>query len=91
MNAAAVAADLSAGFFMYRRVGYDERVMHLLPGGQIGQGSAAREERWSLRLGDGRTVLVILGDDGAVTCDLERESDGVWRGPWLLGSRGIRA
>lgn len=30
MNAAAVAADLSAGFFMYRRVGYDERVMHLL-------------------------------------------------------------
>jgi predicted SAM-dependent methyltransferase len=87
MNAAAVAADLSAGFFMYRRIGYDERIMHLLPGGQIGQGSAAREERWSLRLGDGRAVLVILGNDGAVTCDLERESDGVWRGPWLLHER----
>jgi predicted SAM-dependent methyltransferase len=86
VNAPAVAAELASGFFLYRRVGHDERLLHLLSGGEIGQGRAEREERWDVRLGD-PAVLVIIGRDGAVTCDLVRDDDGVWRGRWLSHER----
>jgi hypothetical protein len=88
MSASVIACEIANAFFTYRRHGHDERLVHLLGGGQIGQGRAEREHRWEVRLtACGPATLVVIGEDGAVTCDLERGEDGVWRGAWLSHER----
>jgi hypothetical protein len=72
----------AAGLYTYRRVGYDERPMELLPDGNIGEGRGDCEQRWSLRGG----TLYISGGHGAI-CTCSRSEDGVYRGRWLLFER----
>ena len=84
MTSAALATELPNAFFAYRRHGYDERLIHLLSSGQIGQGRAQREHRWEVHVpANCPPTVVLLGEDGAVTCELQRGEDGVWRGAWL--------
>jgi hypothetical protein len=85
--ALASATDLEAEllhsrYFLYRRIGSDERVLALLPGQRVGDGGTRWEQAWSFEQEQGRPVLVITGHAG-VTCRLLRNADGVWRGHWL--------
>jgi len=76
-------AELLRGrYYLYRRVGCEERVLSLLPGGRIGDGSTEWEETWHIEDADGDRSLIIEGRVGA-TCRLVRDVDGVWRGRWL--------
>jgi hypothetical protein len=69
-------------YFLYRRVGTDERVLALLPGWRIGQGGTEWERGWRLEEEQGRRILVIEGKAGD-TCRLRQQADGGWRGRWL--------
>jgi predicted SAM-dependent methyltransferase len=78
-----LSAEVAGRFFLYRRYGFDERLMHLQPGGLIGQGNAGREHRWELVIRPPLPAQLILwGADGIETCRLSRADDGVWRGAW---------
>lgn len=83
---AKAAAEIEGKRFRYRRVGYDERTLHFLSGGKIGEGADACERLWSVNEVDGHPTLTIVGDD-CKTCALRRGDDGVWRGPWLVHER----
>jgi hypothetical protein len=73
--------------FLYCRLGHDQRLLQLLPGGRIGAGAAACERSWHLEEArEGAAILVIVGDD-AETCRLRRDPDGIWRGRWLRYER----
>ncbi len=72
--------------FHYVRVGYDRRVLELLPGNWIGGGKARLERTWHVREEGGESVLLIAGDDG-ITCKLTRGGDHCWRGRWLVYER----
>jgi hypothetical protein len=85
--AASSATDLEAEllqsrYFLYRRLGSDERVLELLPGQRVGDGGTRWEQGWRVEREQGRSTLVISGHAG-VTCRLLQDSDGVWRGRWL--------
>jgi FkbM family methyltransferase len=71
-----------AGHYIYRRVGYDERPLELLPDGTIGEGAGGCEEYWTLT----GQVLAVHGK-GRVTCRLEKDDDDVWRGRWIHDER----
>lgn len=71
------------GRYIYRRVGYDERNMELMPDGRIGEGAAGCERVWQVERTPGGSVLTIYGQHGGPTCHLQRDSDGVYRGFWL--------
>ena len=74
--------DSLAGRYIYERVGYDKREMELRPGGQVGDGSAALERRWSTpKPGE----IAIHGASGKI-CQLRRNGDG-WEGQWLAHER----
>jgi hypothetical protein len=76
------AEILQSRYFLYRRIGSDERVLTLLPGQKVGDGGTRWEQVWRLEQGQGRATLVIGGHAG-VTCRLREDADGVWRGRWL--------
>jgi hypothetical protein len=76
------AALLQSRYFLYRRIGSDERVLTLLPGQRVGDGGTRWEQEWRLEREQGRSTLVISGHAG-VTCRLRQDADGVWRGRWL--------
>lgn len=73
---------LCVRYYLYRRLGSEERVLSLLPGGTIGDGASEWEAGWRVELGDGGRVLIIEGRAG-ITCRLARGADGAWRGRWL--------
>lgn len=53
---------IMASDFLYCRLGHDQRLLHLLPGGHIGAGAAICERSWHFEAGDrGGAVLVIRG------------------------------
>jgi hypothetical protein len=72
---------LRSRYFLYRRLGSDERVLSLLPGERIGDGGSSWEQTWRLELEQDRQTLVLEGQAGD-TCGLTRDADGVWRGRW---------
>jgi hypothetical protein len=74
--------QLTGKLFLYRRVGYDERLMRLDIQKQIGLGSARMERYWDVFCTEGKSRLVIRGETEP-TCILELHEDGVWRGRWL--------
>jgi hypothetical protein len=78
----AEAELLRARHVLYRLIGSDERVLTLLPGGKIGGGGSAWEQRWRVEQGQGVRTLVVEGQFG-VTCRLALGQDGIWRGRWL--------
>jgi hypothetical protein len=82
-GASAIEAELlRSRFYLYRRIGSDERVLSFLPGQRVGDGGTHWEQRWRLEEEPGCQSLVIEGWKG-VTCTLFRDPDGVWRGHWL--------
>src|SRR6266545_5579850 len=75
----------ACGLWFYRRVGYDNREIELLPGGSIGIGSAENERQWTYEdMNESR--LTLHGDNG-LTCKCVRHCDGVFRGFWVTGER----
>jgi hypothetical protein len=79
------AEVLQSRFFHYRRVGSDERVLELLPGQRVGHGTRW-EQVWLLEFDRDRPSLVI-GGHSCLTCRLQRDADGIWRGRWLHKER----
>jgi hypothetical protein len=77
------ACALTKRLFVYRRVGYDERLLGFLPRGRIGTGAKSCEVFWALRRENGDIVLEIAGENG-LTCRLKADADRVWRGNWLV-------
>ncbi len=87
VSSTALEADLiRSRYFLYRRVGSDERALELLPGGRIGDGRGPWERAWRLEEQPGGPALVIQGYD-SVTCRLARSPDGHWSGSWLHSER----
>src|ERR1035438_128164 len=76
------AVSITGLTFDYQRVGYDKRRMTFLADGRVGEGAAGCEVFWRLKRKEGQVVLEILSGT-EVTCRLEQESDGIWRGRWL--------
>ena len=73
--------QLTAVRHQYHRVGYDARPMVFRPDGRIGEGRDEMELRWELHELGGRLLLDIWSSS-EITCRLELEEDGVWRGKW---------
>ena len=73
-------------FFRYIRIGCAWRYMELLPGNRIGGGKARYEQTWHIQYQDGTPVLLIAGDEG-ITCRLQQQAEGTWRGSWLIYER----
>ena len=71
------------GSYLYKRVGYDERVLKLEQNGSISDGSAGCEQTWSMNTNSQGTFLTIFGEQGVPTCHLARQVDGVYIGNWL--------
>jgi hypothetical protein len=78
---------LRVRYYLYRRLGSEERVLSLLPGGRIGDGTTEWEEYWRVEDESEGRVLIIDGRVG-ITCRLTRDPDGAWRGRWLHHNRG---
>jgi FkbM family methyltransferase len=76
--------DSVTGMYTYRRIGYDERRLELLPNGMIGTGAAGCERRWAPAPSVNGWRIQVLGDCGDCRFYLDRCSDGVLRGRWLF-------
>ena len=85
-NEAKVVSLLEGGSFLYRRVGYDERVVTFEKGGSIKLGAADCERRWEVHDMNGRIVLTVCGENRP-TFHASEGADGVWRGEWLFAER----
>jgi Mannosyltransferase putative len=72
--------------FLYRRVGYDERILELAANNSITKGAEECERRWDVNEVGGQMRLTISRLDRP-TCHLHRDADGVWRGAWLEHER----
>ena len=75
-------------WFRYLRLSIGDRLIELLPNGQIGFGAMKFERTWALGKDRDQPVLTIAGDFG-ITCRLTKENDGVWRGRWQLNERSF--
>jgi SAM-dependent methyltransferase len=75
------------GNYIYRRVGYDERPMELLEGGQIGDGNGGCERVWAVEQTPVGPVVTIYGEHGGPTCHLRLDFDDILRGSWLAHER----
>lgn len=85
-NATALGGGLMPdlpGRYVYRRVGFDERTMELLPDGRIGDGAGSCERVWKIERTPVGQVVTIYGEHGGPTCHLREDADGVLRGAWL--------
>jgi hypothetical protein len=72
---------LMAGWWEYRRIGYDSRMLELLPGGLIGNGCAELEVSWRVDIENGATYVSLSGKR-VVTCRLGEVSKDLYRGRW---------
>lgn len=72
--------------FLYHRVGFDSRPMTFLPNYFIGHGADQCEVLWSVYEHRGDVVLQIRSDT-ALTCELRRNLDGIWKGSWKVFER----
>lgn len=66
------------GRYLYKRHGFDERSMELLPNGSIGEGQGGNERRW-FTIGE---QLLISGDHGLIAV-MKLDSRQIWCGQWL--------
>lgn len=76
-------ARIVEGTYLYRRIGYGDRLMTLADNGRITVGSAGCERSWGLRQTTEGERLTIYAENGVPTCHLARRSDGVFVGRWL--------
>lgn len=68
----------TAGRYIYRREGFDERPMELLMNGTVGEGAGDNEQRWRI-VGDS---LLLIGERGVIAL-LKQDDRQIWRGQWL--------
>jgi len=73
----------SEQFFMYVRVGHDERLIEFGADGLIGRGSGRCERWWIVTEMDGQIVLRIIGEDG-IMCNLCQGAQMRFEGEWLM-------
>lgn len=85
----------AAGSYSYKRLGIEgepTRTLELRPDGTIGEGAAACERAWCVRLIDRVPTLVITGSAHKNTqiamMFLTEGEDGIWRGRWQAHERG---
>ena len=84
---AAYDSVVKSRFFTYKREGYDERTLELLPDFRIGSGAARMELGWDLEEDkDGNPTLILL-NNGGPTCFLSRAEGDAWKGRWLIYER----
>lgn len=67
--------------FVYNRVGYDKRVIELLPNGLVGKGAQALEQLWGILDIGGKPVLRIGPTLDNPICELTLQQ-GIWKGRW---------
>lgn len=72
--------------FQYERVGMDTRLMSFGVSGRVLHGKGVREQCWDLKEEQGNLVF-LLSSETEVTCKLNRDCDGVWRGHYLQDER----
>lgn len=84
----------AAGSYSYKRLHVPDeptRTLDLRPDGTIGEGAAACERAWCVRLLDGVQTIVITGSSHKNTqiamMFLTEDADGVWRGRWQAHER----
>lgn len=75
-----------SGRYEYHRVGHDRRPLELRPDGTIGEGNGDCERKWFFKQEHDKQILFITGKHG-VTCQCERDTDGVFRGRWTQFER----
>ncbi|MDB5384772.1 MAG: hypothetical protein JWM11_418, partial [Planctomycetaceae bacterium] len=75
------------GVYLYRRVGFDERPLELLPTGRIGKGAGQCERTWRLVDTPSGQSLGLFSDNGGDSCWLTLRNDSIWRGHWLNHER----
>ena len=72
-----------SGRYLYRRVGYDERIIKLEVDGTISDGAEDCERRWTLRNSDGIDVINIHGKAGVIcSCNEVHDNRLAFRGCW---------
>lgn len=80
-RSATVQPEPIAGHYVYRRVGYDERTIELLPDGTIGQGRGEAERTWRVANGFESPEITISGDHGDIVT-LKKTQEGLFVGFW---------
>jgi len=78
----AVARRLTGKYFIYQRIGYDDRPIGFLEDGTVKLARAVHEQTWALTR-VGRDVLLTISSDREMTVELKEYPDQVWRGRWL--------
>jgi hypothetical protein len=68
--------------FTYRLIGAEERVLELLPDFSINVGWADMERGWMVEEDKDGKPLLIITNDGGITCFLRRAGNGRWHGSW---------
>jgi len=71
-----------AGTFIYKRIGYDQRMIEFSANQTITRGKAECEQVWYVEEKEGVPELVIEGG-GMTTCRLRKDENGLWKGRWL--------
>ena len=79
-----IARELAKRKWMYRRVGFDERVISFCLSGRIAIGNSEHERSWNIAERHTGAMLSIHGKRG-LTCLLHRISDAQWCGRWNIG------
>jgi glycosyltransferase involved in cell wall biosynthesis len=79
----AIAQALTDNVYVYERIGFDSRGISFSADGSIGVGTAGCESLWDIKEVKGEAVLTISSEK-RVTCNLKRDSEGIWRGKWLV-------
>lgn len=82
-----IDAEHVPGYYIYRRIGYDERILELKIDGTIGIGTGCMERRWRITLQQDHTLLTFYDDGDQPTCHLSFSEAGVLRGEWLRFER----
>lgn len=77
----AAISKLTTGAYLYHRLGYDCRPMTFRVDGTVGEGVAGMEVYWDVVERDGKLHLEIRSPRD-LTCRLQLQSTGVWRGRW---------
>jgi len=71
-------------WYRYLLIGQGQRLLEFLPNHGIGAGTRECERAW--RVTDDGQALEILGDNWT-TCRLRKDSDGIWKGNWLVNEK----
>jgi hypothetical protein len=86
-NATAPSGLVLDKLYNYIRCGYDSRLISFCSKGIIARGRRRCEMFWEIAEIAGKSLLDILDTDRKLTCRLQLDSDGIWRGRWENGKK----